>query len=49
MNEKDIIAEIKRLQSKINGNAQEDDETIQQILQLRIILNEKKDNKKANN
>jgi len=36
---KDIKAEIKRLQSKINGNAEEDNETLLQIEELKRILN----------
>jgi len=36
---KDIKAEIKRLQSKINGNAEEDNETLLQIQELKRILN----------
>ena len=52
MNDKDVQAEIKRLQSKINGNAEEDNETLLQIQELKIILNktnDKESNKKTNN
>jgi len=48
---KDIKAEIKRLQSKINGNAEQDNETLQQIEELQQILNKtngKESNKKTN-
>tara|TARA_B100000900_G_scaffold407918_1_gene421390 strand:+ start:1388 stop:1546 length:159 start_codon:yes stop_codon:yes gene_type:complete len=48
---KDIKAEIKRLQSKINGNAEEDNETLLQIEELKRILNKtngKESNKKTN-
>ena len=48
---KDIKAEIKRLQSKINGIAEEDNETLQQIQELKRILNKtngKESNKKTN-
>lgn len=38
MKEKDIKAEINRLQSKINGNAEEDNETLQQIEELQKIF-----------
>ena len=51
MNEKDIKAEIKRLQSKINGNAEQDNETLEQIEELQQILNKtngKESNKKTN-
>ena len=49
---KDIKAEIKRLQSKINGNAEQDNETLEQIEELTRILNKtngKETNKKTNN
>jgi len=52
MNDKDVQAEIKRLQSKINGNAEEDNETLEQIQELKRILNKnngKESNKKTNN
>ena len=39
MNEKDIKAEIKRLKSKIKGEMFEDMETLQQIYELKLILN----------
>ena len=48
---KDIKAEIKRLQSKINGIAEEDNETLLQIQELKRILNKtngKESNKKTN-
>ena len=48
---KDIKAEIKRLQTKINGNAEEDNETLLQIEELKRILNKtngKESNKKTN-
>ena len=48
---KDIKAEIKRLQSKINGNAEQDNETLKQIEELQQILNKtngKESNKKTN-
>ena len=51
MNDKDVQAEIKRLQSKINGNAEEDNETLEQIQELKRILNKnngKESNKKTN-
>ena len=49
---KDIKAEIKRLQSKINGNAEQDNETLEQIEELTRILNKRngeENNKKTNN
>lgn len=51
MNEKDVQAEIKRLQSKINGNAEQDNETLQQIQELTRILNKTngKETKKKTN
>ena len=52
MNEKDVQAEIKRLQSKINGNAEQDNETLEQIEELTRILNKRngeESNKKTNN
>ena len=51
MNEKDVQAEIKRLQSKINGNAEQDNETLEQIEELQKILNKtngEENNKKTN-
>lgn len=51
MNEKDVQAEIKRLKSKINGNAEEDNQTLEQIQKLKRILNKtngKESNKKTN-
>ena len=52
MKEKDIKAEFKRLKSKINGNAEEDKQTLKEIKELKRILNktdgEEKDNKKTN-
>jgi len=51
MKEKDIKAEINRLQSKINGNAEEDNETLEQIEELYRILNKtdgEENNKKTN-
>jgi len=42
---KDIKAEIKRLQSKINGNAEQDNETLEQIEELQKILNKTNDKK----
>ena len=51
MNEKDVQAEIKRLQSKINGNAEQDNETLEQIEELTRILNKtngEENNKKTN-
>ncbi len=39
MNDKDIKAEIKRLKSKIKGEMFEDMETLQQIYELKLILN----------
>ena len=48
---KDIKAEIKRLQSKINGNAEQDNETLEQIEELTRILNKtdgEENNKKTN-
>lgn len=46
MKEKDIKAEIRRLQSKINGNPDQDHETLEQIEVLNRILN-KTDGKKS--
>ena len=51
MKEKDIKAEMNRLQSKINGNAEEDNETLEQIEELQKILNKtdgEENNKKTN-
>ena len=45
MNEKDIKAEIKRLKTKITGDMYEDMETMQQIYDLRLILNPEIKNK----
>lgn len=51
MTEKDVKAEIKRLQSKIKGDTHEDEETMQQIQELETIINKqnaKENNKKTN-
>jgi hypothetical protein len=45
MNEKDVKAEIKRLKTKITGDMYEDMETMQQIYDLRLILNPEIKNK----
>ena len=48
---KDIKAEIKRLEYKFSGNVYEDKKVIDEIMQLRLLINksdEKKDNKKTN-
>ena len=45
MNEKDVNAEIKRLKTKITGDMYEDMETMQQIYDLRLILNPEIENK----
>ena len=48
---KDIKAEIKRLEDKFSGNVYEDEKVIDEIMQLRSLINkadEKKDNKKTN-
>ena len=49
---KDIKAEIKRLEYKFSGNVYEDKKVIDQIMQLRLLINktdgEEKDNKKTN-
>ena len=45
MNEKDVKAEIKRLKTKITGDMYEDMETMQQIYDLRLILNPELENK----
>lgn len=45
MNEKDLKAEIKRLKTKITGDMYEDMETMQQIYDLRLILNPEIENK----
>lgn len=39
INKKDIEAEIKRLESKITGDMYEDMELMQQIYELKVILN----------
>ena len=39
MNEKDVKAEIKRLKTKITGEMFKDMETLQQIYELKLILN----------
>lgn len=39
INKKDVEAEIKRLESKITGNMYEDMELMQQIYELKVILN----------
>lgn len=49
---KDIKAEIKRLEDKFSGNVYKDEKVIDEIIQLRLLINkadEKKDNKKTNN
>ena len=45
MNEKDVKAEIKRLKTKIKGDMYEDMETLQQIYELKLILNPEIENK----
>jgi len=45
MNEKDLKAEIKRLKTKIKGDMYEDMETMQQIYELKLILNPEIENK----
>ena len=48
---KDIKSEIKRLEDKFSGNVYEDEKVIDEIMQLRLLINkadEKKDNKKTN-
>jgi len=45
MNEKDVQAEIKRLKTKIKGDMLEDMETLQQIYELKLILNPEIKNK----
>ena len=45
MNEKDVKAEIKRLETRITGDMYEDMETMQQIYDLRLILNPEIENK----
>ena len=45
MNEKDVKAEIKRLKTKISGDMYEDMETMQQIYELKLILNPEIKNK----
>ena len=39
INKKDVEAEIKRLESKITGDMYEDMELMQQIYELKVILN----------
>ena len=39
INKKDVQAEIKRLESKITGDMYEDMELMQQIYELKVILN----------
>jgi len=45
MNEKDVKAEIKRLETRITGDMYEDMETMQQIYDLKLILNPEIENK----
>jgi hypothetical protein len=45
MNEKDVKAEIKRLETRITGDMYEDMETLQQIYDLKLILNPEIENK----
>ena len=45
MNEKDVKAEIKRLETRITGDMYEDMETIQMIYDLKLILNPEIENK----
>ena len=45
MNEKDVKAEIKRLETRITGDMYEDMETMQQIYDLKLILNPELENK----
>lgn len=48
---KDIKAEIKRLEDKFSGNVYKDEKVIDEIMQLRLLINkadEEKGNKKTN-
>ena len=45
MNEKDVKAEIKRLETRITGDMYEDMETMQQIYDLKLFLNPEIENK----
>jgi|TARA_R110000824_G_scaffold363560_1_gene551558 hypothetical protein len=45
MNEKDVKAEIKRLETRITGDMYEDMETMQMIYDLKLILNPEIENK----